>query len=502
MENTNIIELKNLIKRYGDFYAVDDLSLFIRKGEFVTLLGPSGCGKTTTLQMIAGFVVPDEGKVYFNGVDITELPPHKRNINTVFQRYALFPHLNVFNNIAFGLKLKTLDKAVVGKDGKVKIKKVHLSKAEITKKVKNALKIVGLSDYEERDVTSLSGGQQQRVAIARAIVNEPQVLLLDEPLGALDLKMRKDMQLELKEMHKKLGITFIYVTHDQEEALTMSDTIVVMKDGVIQQIGTPTDIYNEPKNAFVADFIGQSNIIDGVMKEDYLIEFDNVITKCTDKGFAPNERVDVVIRPEDFYITAPSDKGLISGTITSSVFKGMDYEMAVVSSSGCEYLVKDTKFKEVGSQVSLFIDPDDIHIMKKMHTENVFEGVITDFNTVEFAGETFNCLTNSLLENPVLNENGEPVDENGEVISLADKKVKVKIGFDKIDLTDHEEDGIIGADIITILFKGNHYQYGVRTDKDEFFYVDSLDQWDDGDRVGISIKPEDIILEFIPEDIQ
>ena len=336
MENTNIIELKNLIKRYGDFYAVDDLSLYIRKGEFVTLLGPSGCGKTTTLQMIAGFVVPDEGKVYFNGVDITELPPHKRNINTVFQRYALFPHLNVFNNIAFGLKLKTLDKAVVDKKGNVKIKKVHLSKAEITKKVKNALKIVGLSNYEERDVTSLSGGQQQRVAIARAIVNEPQVLLLDEPLGALDLKMRKDMQLELKEMHKKLGITFIYVTHDQEEALGISDRIAVMNKGKIEQYGTSDGIYEYPKSRFVASFVGRMNFFEAEIRE---IRDENVLVQITETGanseaffmvskpsekmlpafggqLAVGQTVLFCVRPEKFLIRAASSKDFAPGYST------------------------------------------------------------------------------------------------------------------------------------------------------------------------------------------
>lgn len=498
MEN-KIIELKNITKRYGDFTAVDNLNLYIRKGEFVTLLGPSGCGKTTTLRMIAGFEMPDEGEVLFNGKDISEIPPYKRNINTVFQRYALFPHYNVFNNIAFGLKLKTIDKEYVDKKGVTKTKKVHLSKAEIAKKVKNALKIVGLSDYEERDVSSLSGGQQQRVAIARAIVNEPEILLLDEPLGALDLKMRKDMQLELKAMHKKLGITFIYVTHDQEEALTMSDTIVVMKDGEIQQIGTPIDIYNEPKNAFVADFIGESNIVDGIMKEDFLVEFDNVTAKCTDKGFGENERVDVVIRPEDFYITDPTDKGLISGKIISSVFKGMDYEMEVKSESGCEFLVKDTKFRSVGSDVSLFIDPDDIHIMKKMHVENDLEGVISDINEIELSGGYFPCDTVSLANYATLDEDGRPLDENGDLIDLKGRRVRITIPFNKIELTDDEEDGIIGADVITILFKGNHYQYGVKTDTNDFFYCDSLDQWDDGDRVGIKVRPEDITLELLSE---
>lgn len=494
-----IIELIGITKSYDGITVVDNENLYIRKGEFVTLLGPSGCGKTTTLRMIAGFEMPDSGKILLNGKDITNLPPYLRPVNTVFQRYALFPHLNVYDNIAYGLKLKNVTVTYENEKGERFTRKEKLSKQEIDEKVKRALKMVDLEDFEKRDVTTLSGGQQQRIAIARAIVNEPQILLLDEPLGALDLKMRKDMQLELKEMHKKLGITFIYVTHDQEEALTMSDTIVVMKDGEIQQIGTPIDIYNEPKNAFVADFIGESNIVDGIMKEDFLVEFDNVTAKCTDKGFGENERVDVVIRPEDFYITDPTDKGLISGKIISSVFKGMDYEMEVKSESGCEFLVKDTKFRPVGSDVSLFIDPDDIHIMKKMHVENDLEGVISDINEIELSGGYFPCDTVSLANYATLDEDGRPLDENGDLIDLKGRHVRITIPFNKIELTDDEEDGIIGADVITILFKGNHYQYGVKTDTNDFFYCDSLDQWDDGDRVGIKVRPEDITLELLSE---
>ena len=312
MENNNIIQLQNVTKLYGDKKAVNNISLNIRKGEFVTLLGPSGCGKTTTLRMIAGFETPTEGRILFNGEDITSLPPHKRTVNTVFQKYALFPHLNVFNNIAFGLKLKYVpDGTYVDKKGVEYEKQRKLTKREIEEKVNAALKMVDLEDYGHRNVNSLSGGQQQRVAIARALVNEPEVLLLDEPLGALDLKMRKDMQIELMNMHRQLGITFIYVTHDQEEALTMSDTIVVMKDGVIQQIANPQKIYDEPANAFVADFIGESNILSGTFIKDCLVDVLGHQLACVDKGFKKKEPVDVIIRPEDIELLPEDDERLI-----------------------------------------------------------------------------------------------------------------------------------------------------------------------------------------------
>ena len=306
----NIIELKNISKQYEDNTVLDNLSLNIRKNEFVTLLGPSGCGKTTTLKIIAGFETADSGSIMFKNKDISDIPPYKRQLNTVFQKYALFPHMNVYENIAFGLKIK------------------KLSKDEIDKKVKEMLRMVSLSGFEKRSIESLSGGQQQRVAIARALVNEPEVLLLDEPLGALDLKLRKEMQLELKKIQQELGITFIFVTHDQEEALTMSDTIVVMNKGVIQQKGTPEDIYNEPANAFVADFIGESNILDGVSVEDFKVIFADREFECVDKGFEPNEDIDVVIRPEDFKIVK-SEKGMLKGTVKSVIFKGVHYEMVV-----------------------------------------------------------------------------------------------------------------------------------------------------------------------------
>lgn len=342
----NLIELINISKDYDGTEALKSINLYIRENEFVTLLGPSGCGKTTTLRIIGGFEYPTSGTVLFEGKDIINLPPYKRKVNTVFQKYALFTHMDVFENIAFGLRIKKLDKRT------------------IKEKVSNVLNMVNLAGYEKRSVDSLSGGQQQRVAIARAIVNEPQVLLLDEPLGALDLKLRKEMQIELKNIQQRLGITFIYVTHDQEEALTMSDTIVVMRDGTIQQIGSPEDIYNEPKNAFVADFIGESNIIDGVMHEDFLVSFAGRKFECVDKGFGIEEKVDVVVRPEDIKVV-PEDKGMLTGTVISVTFKGVHYEM-IVDSNSYKWMIHSTTMEPAGCKVGLNIRPNDIQIMKKV----------------------------------------------------------------------------------------------------------------------------------------
>ncbi|CDB74913.1 MULTISPECIES: spermidine/putrescine ABC transporter ATP-binding protein [Clostridia] len=342
----NIIEIKNVSKTYGDNTVLNNLSLNIRKNEFLTLLGPSGCGKTTTLKILAGFENSDIGKVLFNDEDISALPPYKRQLNTVFQKYALFPHMNVYENIAFGLKIK------------------KVSKNEIDKKVSEMLKLVALEGFEKRSIDSLSGGQQQRVAIARALVNEPKVLLLDEPLGALDLKLRKEMQSELKRIQQRLGITFIFVTHDQEEALTMSDTIVVMNKGIIQQMGSPEDIYNEPANAFVADFIGESNIVDGIMLEDLKVEFCNHVFTCVDKGFNSNEVVDVVIRPEDIEIISP-EKGMITGKVNSVKFKGVHYEIEVIENEH-KWIVHNIKNAEIGAMVGLNISPESIHIMRKV----------------------------------------------------------------------------------------------------------------------------------------
>lgn len=342
----DIIQLKNISKTYEDNKVLDNLSLNIKKNEFLTLLGPSGCGKTTTLKIIAGFENADEGSVLFEGSDINEVLPYKRQINTVFQKYALFPHMNIYENIAFGLKIK------------------KLPKDEIDKKVKEMLKLVSLEGYEKRSVDSLSGGQQQRIAIARALVNEPKVLLLDEPLGALDLKLRQEMQTELKRIQKKLGITFIFVTHDQEEALSMSDTIVVMNKGKIQQMGTPEDIYNEPENSFVARFIGESNIFDGIMIEDFKVEFCGKVFECVDKGFSENEKIEVVIRPEDIKMVE-KEKGMIQGIVTSSTFKGVHYEL-ILEENDRKWMIHNTKNAPVGSEIGIDIYPMDIHIMKKV----------------------------------------------------------------------------------------------------------------------------------------
>ncbi|WBW49728.1 ABC transporter ATP-binding protein [Peptoniphilus equinus] len=339
-----VIQLENITKSYDDNTILENFYLNVERGEFLTLLGPSGCGKTTTLRLIGGFEAADSGKVLFNGEDIGSKEPYERNINTVFQNYALFPHMNVFDNVAFGLKIK------------------KKSKEEIEKKVNETLRIVGLQDYGKRKIDALSGGQQQRVAIARALVNEPEVILLDEPLGALDLKLRQEMQVELKKIQKKVNITFIYVTHDQEEALSMSDKIVVMNHGKIEQLGTPIDIYNEPKNAFVADFIGESNIIDGVMKADYQVAFLNHTFPCVDKGFSLNQKVQVVVRPEDIDM---AETGQIYGVVKSEIFKGVHYDIEV-EVEGMILLAQSTKSYRIGSTVGISVDPDLIHVMGEL----------------------------------------------------------------------------------------------------------------------------------------
>ena len=357
-----LIRLANCTMAFDGEVVLDNINLYINDKEFLTLLGPSGCGKTTTLRIIGGFQEPTSGDVFFDGVRINSIPPHKRAVNTVFQRYALFPHLNVFENIAFGLRIPKVDPETK--------KKVKLPEQEIHDRVMEMLQVVNLKGFEKRRITQLSGGQQQRVAIARALVNRPKVLLLDEPLGALDLKLRKDMQNELKRIQQSLGITFIYVTHDQEEALAMSDTVVVMDGGKIQQIGTPEDIYNEPKNAFVADFIGESNILDGIMHEDYVVEFFNRKFKCLDKGFAPMEPVDVVIRPEDIDIV-PMEKGQLRGTVTSVTFKGVHYD-TIVDFKGFKWLIQTTDYHPVGETIGIILNPDDIHIMHKSQYSGMF----------------------------------------------------------------------------------------------------------------------------------
>jgi len=457
--DNNIITIERLSHAFSGKTVLQDINLSIGKGEFVTILGPSGCGKTTLMRLIAGFLKVSEGKIAIAGQDVTETPPHLRPVNTVFQRYALFPHLNVFNNVAFGLNLKKLPKDV------------------ILKKVKKVLKMVVMTDYEERDVDSLSGGQQQRVAIARAIVNEPEVLLLDEPLAALDLKMRKDMQMEIKAMHKKLGISFVYITHDQEEALTLSDRIVVMREGVIQQIGSPIEIYNEPANAFVADFIGESNILNGVMIKDSLVEFAGHQFECVDKDFAPNEPVEVVIRPEDIYIFELSEAAQFSGKVTSCIFKGVHYEMMVTTPEGYEFLIQDYRNFEPGHTVGLRVKPFDIQVMKKERHCNTFKGTVVDKTHVRFLGTPFECAdTHSLA---------------------GGTEVRVKVEFGDVNLQDNQEDGMLSGVVSFILYKGNHYHLTILTGNNEHIFVDTNDVWDDADCIGISISPESILIETI-----
>ena len=460
MVNSNyIIEITNVTKNFPDKVVLDNVSLSVRKGEFLTILGPSGCGKTTLLRLLAGFNSASSGEILIGGEVMTGVPPHLRPVNTVFQRYALFPNYNVYDNIAFGLKLQKVDKN------------------EIESRVKRALKMVGMTDYEHRDVQSLSGGQQQRVAIARAIVNRPQVLLLDEPLAALDLKMRKDMQMELKDMHKTLGITFVYVTHDQEEALTLSDTIVVMSEGRVQQIGTPTDIYNEPANSFVADFIGESNILNGVMVHDRLVRFMNRDFECVDAGFGENTSVDVVIRPEDVYIMAKSGSGMFEGVVQSCIFKGVHYEMIVLTPDGYEIMIQDYNAFEVGQEVSLIVKPSDIHVMHKERITNTFEGTMVDATHINILGTELVC-------------NEQPNVEGGE-------KVEVEVDFDKIELMDNKEDGMLVGDVRFILYKGDHYHLTVRTECGDNIYVDTHDVWDDRDIVGVKIQPDDMRIKRV-----
>ena len=462
MSKDLIIDIKNLSKSFAGQKILDNINLYIRKGEFITFLGPSGCGKTTMLRLIGGFLMPDEGEIIMEGKDISTTPPHLRPLNTVFQRYALFPHLDVYDNVAFGLKLiKTPEK-------------------EIERRVKKVLKMVGMADYEDRDVNSLSGGQQQRVAIARAIINQPKVLLLDEPLAALDLKMRKDMQIELKEMHARLGITFIYVTHDQEEALTMSDTIVVMNEGKIQQIGTPKDIYNEPVNSFVADFIGESNILNGTMIEDRKVSFIGHDFECVDEGFGENTPVDVVIRPEDVYIMNQTAGAQFTGTVRSCTFKGVHYEMFVDTDKGFEIQIQDYNAFEAGMEVGMLIKPDDIQVMKKERTCNSFEGEMEAADKVWMLEGSFPCSNKNFS---------------------AGDKVRVEVPFDKVELLDEPENGILSGEVNMILYKGDRYHLTIRTNEGYDIFVDTNDVWDKGDQVGIDIKPKNLFISKEDENI-
>ena len=448
----NIIELRHISKVYSDngFKAVDDFNLEVKRGEFVTFLGPSGCGKTTTLRMIAGFEMPTSGEILLNGEDISQLPANKRPINTVFQRYALFP------------------------------------KEEIRKKVKKVLDMVDLEGFENRKISTLSGGQQQRIAIARALVNEPEILMLDEPLGALDLKMRQEMQIELKHMHDELGITFIYVTHDQEEALTMSDKIVVLSEGRIQQIGTPEDIYNEPQNTFVADFIGESNIFKGIMTGHMKVRFCGGEFIGMD-DVAEGTLVDVVVRPEDVIITKPED-GIVEGEVVSVIFKGMHYEVTVESGK-YEMVIRTTKCYSVGERIGMKLEPDGIHIMlAEDHTTSFVTNINSDY-TLDFNGKVINCDLTKVIPKSSMKDN-VLVDENNETIDTAKLKVMVSIQPYDIRMSDNVDEGLVSGHIINLIYKGDHYSYVVRTEYGHDLIVDDEYLWNMDDAVGL-VMPED-----------
>ena len=467
----NIIELKNISKSYDGVRDIcSDINLEIKKGEFVTLLGPSGCGKTTTLRMIAGFEQPTSGEIFLNGESILNLPPNLRPINTVFQRYALFPHLNIYDNIAFGLKLK------------------KLSKDEIRKKVERVLKIVDLEGMEKRSVDTLSGGQQQRIAIARAIVNEPEILLLDEPLGALDLKMRQEMQLELKDMHERLGITFIYVTHDQEEAITMSDKIVVMADGRIQQIGTAEDIYNEPKNVFVADFIGDSNIFNGVMSGHMKVNFLGADFECLD-DYPVHSDADVIVRPEDV-VVVNDGSGQITGEVISCIFKGIHYETTVVMGKN-EIVLKSTRQANVGDTVNLCIEPDGIHVIPAPKNMNQFEGVITRNHTLSFAGGELPYDVTRLYKGST-HDGKHLFGSDGERIHLTDMPITISIPLEALDMSDDLEESSITGEIISLIYVGDHYRYKVRTGNGSDFTIVDEDLWNEFDKVSILVDSDKI----------
>jgi len=549
-ENNYIIDLKNVSKIFDGVTVVDNFNLYVKKGEFITFLGPSGCGKSTTLRMIAGFEFPSKGEILLKGKDITNLPPNKRPINMVFQRYALFPHLDVYDNVAFGLRLKKIPIELKDKSGnnifKINKEKIRLIKSDIraTKKNKNltneeketkladlniklntllntpeqaykfrklsakeidnkvarALKIVDLDSLEDRDITTLSGGQQQRVAIARAIVNEPEILLLDEPLGALDLKMRKDMQIELKEMHSKLGITFIYVTHDQEEALTMSDTIVVMKDGEIQQIGTPKMIYDEPKNAFVADFIGESNIYNATMVGKLKVRFLNTVFDCLD-DYPLNDKVDVVVRPEDIKIVE-ANKGNLNGTIYSRIFKGMNYEYTIMINKN-ELLVKDTKEFELGLEVGLVIEPDSIHTMQKDFVTNIYTDAYIDKDGfLEIDDKPFECDLTQLIPDSILDEDGTLfVKSTNKHYDVKGATVVAEVDINNVDLIDdiNSNDAQAVGEIVDIVYKGDHYQLIVRTDTEEDFVCTTPYTYNLNDKIGVHIDKKNIRMRLKKE---
>lgn len=474
MNKDNMIELHHIKKSYdGENTVIEDINIDIKKGEFVTLLGPSGCGKTTILRMIAGFEIPTEGEILLDGRDISELPPNQRPINTVFQKYALFPHLNVYDNVAFGLKL------------------TKMPKKQQDEKVRRALEMVDLEGFEKRSIDTLSGGQQQRIAIARAIVNEPKVLLLDESLSALDYKMRKEMQMELKAMHKQLGITFIFVTHDQEEALTMSDKVVVMSQGVIQQIGTPEEIYNEPSNVFVADFIGESNIFKGVMSGKFKARFCKAEFDCVD-DYAKGTVIDAVIRPEDFILTKPED-GIITGEILSSDFKGTFYEVAVLCGKN-EIAVHSLRTGEPGTKVGLTIEPDNIHIIPYDLSINHYEGTVDEHQegnqlAVSFAGISWSVEPSVLFEGAVMRD-GIVYDADGKVIDITDVSFDASFAPEHADLSDDEDAGVVKGNIVSFVYIDDHYSYTVRGIDEEDYIVDDEDLWNQNDFVSIII-PQD-----------
>ena len=470
-ENTeNIIEMKHITKVFEDgFTAVSDFNLEVKRGEFVTFLGPSGCGKTTILRMIAGFETPTEGQILLNGQEITELPPNRRPVNTVFQRYALFPNMNIYDNIAFGLKRK------------------KLPKEEIDTRVRRVLKLVDLEGFEGRRVPTLSGGQQQRIAIARALVNRPEILLLDEPLGALDLKMRKEMQIELKAMHDQLGITFIYVTHDQEEALTMSDKIVVISAGVIQQTGTPEDIYNEPKNAFVADFIGESNLFNGIMTGPRKARFCGAEFDCVD-DVEPGTRITAVVRPEDVVLSAPED-GTIQGTVTSVIFKGIHYEI-VVESGANEMVIQSVRRAKVGDQVGMSVDPDNIHIMIAADNTNYFPVIVSSKYHLKFREKTLTAEIAGILPGVEKTADGSLAWSEGELSELAGTAFLAAIRPEEIEMTDVAEDGLVTGHISDLIYKGDHYSYVIHTKDGEDFFVDSPDLWNMNDYIGLIMPVE------------
>lgn len=543
MTDEKIIEFKHVTKIFNGVTVIEDENFYVRKGEFLTILGPSGCGKSTTLRMIAGFETPTSGDILLEGKDIVTMPAYKRPINTVFQHYALFPNYDVYGNVAFGLKqvkvpvpLKKKDGTPVLKINKTKIKYLkkqiarlskdtimdqnekeerikkfegiieelkntpeqaykyrHLSNAEMDDRIMRALQIVDLDEMEGRSIDTLSGGQQQRVAIARAIVLQPKILLLDEPLGALDLKMRKDMQLELKEMHRKLGITFIYVTHDQEEALTMSDTVMVMSDGVIQQIGSPTDIYNEPKNAFVADFIGDSNIYNGVMTGEKRVKILGKEFTCLD-DFPIHDRVDVVIRPEDIKLSTTQKEDSFEGFIDSKVFKGIFFQYSIMVGKE-EVIVKSTKDFAEKSNIFLTLVPDSMHIMKKQLSTNVFTDIQIDKNNNAVIDDVpFEVNITQLLANSNVDEDGYLVVGNSKY-DLTGFKVTATVKPEDIQITDDISSSEIGATVISQVYKGDHYLIIARTDdEEEDFIISTPYPFNVGDTVGISIPKDKITL--------